>query len=140
MGEELLLNCFKRLEFCFEETNNTAEKCRSLMRIRIYLNLMGMCMSASTLTRGKDEHEPVHKKTRQRLRFCPSKRKEDLDDEEDNNVEEDDEDVNEEDDVNDEQAGGHRLGFCPLRGGIQRQGKAGDCTRRPGEEGTCLSR
>ena len=65
VGEELLLNCFKRLEFCFEETNNTAEKCRSLMRIRIYPNLMGMSMSARTLTRGKDEHEPVHKKINQ---------------------------------------------------------------------------
>ena len=31
VGEELLRNCFKRLEFCFE-TNNTVEKCRWRMR------------------------------------------------------------------------------------------------------------
>jgi len=30
VGEEVLLNCFKRLEFCFEETNNIAEKCRQV--------------------------------------------------------------------------------------------------------------
>ena len=28
VGEELLLNCFKRLEFCLEEPNSTVEKCR----------------------------------------------------------------------------------------------------------------
>ena len=158
VGEELLRNCFKRLEFCIEsfETNNTVEKCRWRMRT------MSKFIDKNENEEVNDE-EDVHEDGNIHDNDADHDiyHKEDVDAEEHKEVNEDkvveegdnesvpaEEDVDdrkdidvEEDDEDDEQAGGHQLGSCPkFRGGVQRKGKAGHCARRPGVEGACLSR